>query len=88
MPFHFQSLTTVHLSDEERISQKISEENMGIAISAMHRDGMVCLANAVDTDHIDTLNKILSSEAEVMAKLPTTHFNDVSITAANSMEVH
>lgn len=79
MPLQFQSLTTVHLSDEERTSQTITAENMGIAISAMQKDGMVCLSNAVELDHVDTLNTILSSEAEVMAKLPTTHFNDVCI---------
>jgi hypothetical protein len=77
MPLQFQSLTTVPLSNKERISQIITPENVGIALSALQRDGIVCLSNAVDVTHIETLNTILSNEAEIMAKLPTTHFNDV-----------
>jgi hypothetical protein len=79
MPLQFQSATTVPLSDQERISQTITPENVGIALSAFHRDGIVVLSNAVDIEHVDRLNSILSSEAEIMAKLPTTHFNDVCL---------
>lgn len=75
--FQFQEPFVVKLSDEERDSGIISEENVGTAVSAMHQQGLVVLENAVDTSHADTLNSILSSEAEHMAKLPTTHFNDV-----------
>jgi len=77
MPLQFQSATTVPLSDHERTSQTITQENVGRALSALHRDGIVVLSNAVDIQHIEKLNSILSSEAEIMAKLPTTHFNDV-----------
>ncbi|KAF3762110.1 hypothetical protein M406DRAFT_232692, partial [Cryphonectria parasitica EP155] len=68
----------IKLSDGERTSGRITEEHVGAAVSAMHRDGLVVLENAVDVEHIDKLNSILSSEAEAMAKLPTTHFNDNS----------
>jgi hypothetical protein len=74
----FQNLMAVPLSDEERDSQTITPEHVGLAVSAMHRDGIVVLDNAVNVSHIDTLNSILSPQAEVMAKLPTTHDNDVS----------
>lgn len=67
MPLEFQELVTVQLSDDERLSQKISPESMGMAISALHRDGVVVLANAVDVEHVDKLNSILSAEAEIMA---------------------
>lgn len=77
MPLQFQSAITVPLSDHERISQTITPENVGRALSALHRDGIVVLSNAVDIEHVDKLNSILSSEAQIMAKLPTTHFNDV-----------
>ena len=70
----------MRLTDQERTSGVITEENIGTAMSALHRDGLVVLENAVDVEHIDNLNKILSDEAEAMAKLPTTHFNDVSVT--------
>ncbi|OCL04122.1 phytanoyl-CoA dioxygenase family protein [Glonium stellatum] len=77
MPLSFQELVIVPLSDQERDSQTISPENVGKAVSAMHRDGIVVLENAVNPDHIDKLNSVLSPEAEVMAKLPTTHFNSI-----------
>ncbi len=77
MPFQFQTLTTIPLSNKERVSQTITPENLAIALTALHRDGIVCLSNAVDVTHVETLNTILSNEAEIMAKLPTTHFNDV-----------
>jgi hypothetical protein len=77
-PYKFQDPSIVQLSDEERISGHITEENLAIAITALHRDGLVVLENAVDVEHVDQLNNLLSTEAEEMAKLPTTHFNDVS----------
>jgi hypothetical protein len=74
----FQSVVTIHLSDEERLSQTINAEHAGMTVAAMHRDGIVVLENAVDVEHVDKLNDILSSEADTMAQMPTTHFNDVS----------
>jgi len=79
MPRAFQEVVAVPLSDEERDLGTLSEENMGIAVSAMHRDGIVVLENAVSLEHVDKLNNILMSEAEEMAKLPTTHFNENSV---------
>lgn len=75
----FQQPVVVQLTDEERESQQLSLANLGKAVAAMHRDGLVILENAIDTNHIDKLNEVLSGEAEAMAKLPTTHFNNVSI---------
>lgn len=75
--YEFQEPIVVKLSDEERISGKIVEENVAIAVAAMHSHGLVVLENAVDVAHADALNEILTSEAQEMAKLPTTHFNDV-----------
>ena len=77
MQFESQDVVVVRLSDEERRVGKMSLGNVGKAVAAMHRDGIVVLENAVDTDHVDKLNGILSIEAEAMAKLPTTHFNNV-----------
>lgn len=76
-PYIFQEPHIVKLSDEERISGEVSSTNLGEAIAALHRDGLVVLENAVEMDHVDKLNGILSEEAHVMAKMPTTHFNDV-----------
>ena len=76
----FQEPHFVRLSDEERTTGVLTEEHIGEAVSAVHRDGLVVLENAVDTAHCDELNDILVNEAEAMAKLPTTHFNDVGPT--------
>ena len=73
----FQEAAAIKLSDHERTTGSITEDHLAEAIAAIHRDGLVVLENAVDIDHIDTLNSLLSNEAEAMAKLPTTHFNDV-----------
>jgi hypothetical protein len=84
MSYEFQNVTIVPLSDQERISQTISEEHVGTAVSAMHRDGVVVLSNSVDIAHVDQLNDILCREAVEMANLPTTHFNNVSSTCTTS----
>ena len=78
-PLQFQTLHTVRLSEKERTTGIITDEHVAEAVSAVHHDGLVVLENAVDTAHCDELNEILCAEAEVMAKLPTTHFNDVSL---------
>lgn len=75
--YQFQEPACIRLTDDERDSGVISDETVAFAVSAMHRDGLVVLENAVDVDHIDEINRILSVEADAMAKLPTTHFNDV-----------
>lgn len=78
----FQQVSIVKLTDDERTSGNISLEHVAEAITSMHRDGLVVLENAVDVDHMEKMNKILVEEAAIMAKLPTTHFNDVSIVLA------
>ena len=77
MEYQSQSVVIVQLSDEERLGGKLSLEHVGKAVAALHRDGIVVLENAVDVAHMDEINEILCSEADEMAKLPTTHFNDV-----------
>jgi hypothetical protein len=78
MEYQFQTPSVVVLSDEERRSGHMTMEHVGHAVAALHRDGLVVLENAVDPAHMDNLNNILCPEAEEMAKLPTTHFNNVS----------
>jgi hypothetical protein len=75
--YKFQTVVTISLSEEERDNQTINEEHAGAAVAAMYRDGIVVLENAVNVEHVNTLNQILTSEAETLAALPTTHFNNV-----------
>jgi len=78
MPLAFRNLMIVPLSDEELASHSITSEHVGLAVSALYRDGIVVLENAVDLDHVDKLNSIMSSESETMSTLPTTHRNYVA----------
>ena len=74
----FQNFTEIPLSDKGRTSQTITKENAAIAISALHRDGIVCLSNAVDPDHIKVLHDRLADEVEVLRNDPTTYWNNAS----------
>ena len=76
-------VTVIRLSDGEKTSGKMALDNVGRAVAAMHRDGLVVLENAVDLEHVAKLNSILSVEADAMARLPTTHFNDVCDNASD-----
>lgn len=75
--YQFQEVTVIPLSNKERASQTISNENLGAAVAAVQRDGIVVLSNAVDPREMDTLNEVLCEEAHIMKHLPTTHFNEV-----------
>ncbi|KAL3704576.1 hypothetical protein TMatcc_008247 [Talaromyces marneffei ATCC 18224] len=76
--YKFQTVVTITLTDEERDNQTINEGHAGAAVAAMYRDGIVVLENAVNVEHVDNLNQILTSEAEALAALPTTHLNNNS----------
>lgn len=77
--YKFQTVVTIPLTDDERDNQTINEEHVGAAVAAMYRDGIVVLENAVNVEHVDKLNQILTSEAETLASLPSTHFNNVCV---------
>ncbi|KAL4789575.1 hypothetical protein BDV19DRAFT_24118 [Aspergillus venezuelensis] len=74
----FQGVLNIPLSDNERDSHTINEEHVGAAVAAMHQDGIVVLVNAVQVSHADSLNQVLTKEADILASLLTTHFNNVS----------
>jgi hypothetical protein len=73
----FQTLTNVIISDEERISGTLSPENAALAIHAIHTDGLVCIENAVNLEHIEILNKNLTAEVEALSKQRNTNFVNV-----------
>jgi ectoine hydroxylase-related dioxygenase (phytanoyl-CoA dioxygenase family) len=66
---------TISLSDSARESGRLSPELMAEALTFLHRDGIIILANAIDTHHLDALQAILGPEAEVVAQDPDHHFN-------------
>lgn len=66
---------TISLPDSARKSGVLSPELMAEALAFLHRDGIIILANAIDTDHLDALQTILGPEAEQVAQDPNHHFN-------------
>jgi len=72
----YQNPTYVKLTDEERISGKMSRENMAQAVIGFQRDGVVILENAVDPAHCDALNKEMKDALPEVLKDPHTQWND------------
>lgn len=72
---HNQEVHTVKLSDSVRNSGVASSELIAEALTYLHRDGIIVLANAIDPSHIDALEALLGPEAEEIARDPDHHFN-------------
>jgi Phytanoyl-CoA dioxygenase (PhyH) len=66
---------TIHISDSSQQSKTISPEFLAEAITYLHRDGILILANAIDPTHLDTLRHLLNPEALEISKNPSHHFN-------------
>jgi len=66
---------TLSLTDSARESGRLSPEQMAEALTFLHRDGIIILANAINTGHLDSLQAILGPEAEQVAQDPDHHFN-------------
>lgn len=73
----FQDPTVVKISDDERLSGRMTEENVAIAVIAFHRDGFVVLENIVNHSHCEKLNEFMVKEADEMMNDPKTAWNDV-----------
>jgi hypothetical protein len=68
-------IQTIFIPDSVRESGVLSSELMAEALTFLHRDGLIMLANAIETDHLDALHAILGPEAEEVAQDPDHHFN-------------
>lgn len=77
----FQELVTVVLSDEERRTGHLTNENMALAVLGFIRDGIAVLENAVDPEHCDKINKIMVDELPELIKDPHVHWNDVCLSS-------
>lgn len=69
------SVRTIAIPDECRETGRLSPELMAEALTFLHRDGIIILANAIDTEHLDALQAVLGPEAEEIAQDPNHHFN-------------
>ncbi|KAM0708879.1 hypothetical protein Q7P35_002915 [Cladosporium inversicolor] len=74
-PAQEHGVQTISLPDSARESGVLSPELMAEALTFLHRDGIIILANAIDTKHLDALQAILGPEAEQVAQDPDHHFN-------------
>lgn len=70
-----QEVHTIHISDSIRASGDATPELIAEAVTYLHRDGIIILANAIDVSHIDALDALLGPEALEIAKDPDHHFN-------------
>jgi len=74
-PLYDQTIHTIHIPEDVRQSGKPTPELIAEGAAFLHKDGIIILDNAIDTDHIDALNAKLSPEAFEIANDPDHHFN-------------
>lgn len=60
---------------KERQAGVYSPRNLQTVLGALHRDGLVVLRDVIAKDHIDSLNDVMTEEAERRLNDPTQAFN-------------
>ncbi|CAN8105438.1 unnamed protein product [Discula destructiva] len=60
---------------KERKAGVYSPRNLQTVLGALHRDGLVVLRDVIDKDHIDSLNAVMTRDAEKRIHDPTQAFN-------------
>ena len=63
----------IDISSSERRSNTLSEKTLNAAVAAFRRDGYVCLADVIDTDHIDGVKAAYSPLASGCIILTSEH---------------
>ncbi|KIW12980.1 hypothetical protein PV08_08167 [Exophiala spinifera] len=74
-PNNDQEIHTVFIPEDVRRSGKATLDIIAEGVAFLHKDGIIVLENAIDTEHIDTLNAKLAPEALEIAADPDHHFN-------------
>jgi hypothetical protein len=59
-------ITMIEISPEEKTAGIPSHDTIYKALDALHRDGIVCLTNAVDPEHEDIVNAQMCADAEYL----------------------
>lgn len=70
-----QEVHTVPISESIRLSGAATPELIAEAVTYLHRDGIIILDNAIDTAHLDALERLLGPEANEIARDPKHHWN-------------
>lgn len=60
-------ISSIVVSDGERLSGKLTEKNLELAIRYLHHDGLVVVKNAIEHHHLDKLNKKMTADALTLA---------------------
>lgn len=68
-------LVPIPISDEERRTGTTSYSKIQSAVEAYHRDGFVCLSNAISHESLDKISEQMSRDTNDILKHPGTHFN-------------
>lgn len=66
--------TTVTFDAKELAAGVPSDDHVGEAVRAFHKDGLVVLDGIVSKEHLDALNKQMCAETEDLINRKTTHF--------------
>ncbi|KAJ4387448.1 hypothetical protein N0V93_008040 [Gnomoniopsis smithogilvyi] len=62
-------------TDKERRAGVYLPRNLHRVLGALHQDGLVVLRDVIEKDHIDSLNTVMSEDAERRLQDPTQAFN-------------
>lgn len=62
-------------TDKERQAGVYSPRNLHKVLGALHRDGLVVLRDVIDKTHIDSLNAVMTEDAERRIHDPSQAFN-------------
>lgn len=62
-------------TDKERLAGVYSPRNLQRVLGALHQDGLVVLKNVIDKEHVDSLNAVMTAEAEERIADPEQQFN-------------
>lgn len=62
-------------TDKERLAGVYSPRNLQRVLGALHQDGLVVLKDVIDKEHIDSLNAVMTADAEKRIADPNQQFN-------------
>jgi hypothetical protein len=68
-------MQSIQLSNEERVSQRLTDENLAKAVAAIDADGFVVIEDVVDLSHIEIVKERVLADVELLQNRPNAPFN-------------
>jgi hypothetical protein len=62
------AVAIINISEEERATEKLTDDTVFKVLKAIHRDGIVALGNGVDIAHEDAINAQMCADAEYLRR--------------------